>query len=194
MKFRFTKPKLKRAPAPTSGAPVGPALFVPRNIVTATYEYFLPYWKAEVETACFWFGVDLGDYQVATTVAVAKLFQTQGNFRVDKDSMRRLSASLSQQGLVNLAQVHTHPSRWVEHSPFDDERAYSTRDGAMSLVWPEYGQSTNHGLEKVGIHEMRAGIWARLSVGEISERIRLVDSLADFRWKIESGGIENDDE
>jgi hypothetical protein len=193
VKSIYRKPRLKNPPASTSGSVSTPALFVPRAIINATYEYFLPYWKAEVETACFWFGVDLGGYQVATTVAVAKLFQTRGNFRVEKDSMRRLSASMAQQRLLNLAQVHTHPSEWVNHSPYDDERAYSTREGALSVVWPDYGQSIRHDLRKLGVHEMRAGAWRQLGVAEILERVRLVDSLADFRWKIEHGGIENDE-
>lgn len=116
-------------------------LMVSRSILRATHDFFLPYWTAGVETACFWFGISSGEVQVATTVALPKLYQTAGGYRVDSKSMRRLSSSMSDQGLENLAQVHTHPSNWVGHSAFDDEHAYSTRAGSLSLVWPNYGQS-----------------------------------------------------
>jgi hypothetical protein len=95
--------------------------------------------------------------------------------------------------LTNLAQVHTHPSDWVEHSPYDDERAYSTREGALSLVWPDYGLSLNYDLCGVGVHVRRAGAWVQLDEREAGERIRLVDDFADYRWRIEGGGIRDEE-
>jgi hypothetical protein len=145
-----------------------------------------------VETACFWFGVDAGRLQVVTTVALPKLYQTGGNYLVEMVSLRRLAAEMRSLGLTNLAQVHTHPSNWVEHSPYDDERAYSTRQGALSLVWADYGLQLRHDLSGLGIHERREGEWVRLSEAETNSRIRLVDDVADFRWEIKGGEIRDE--
>jgi hypothetical protein len=146
-----------------------------------------------VETACFWFGVDVGQLQVVTTVAVPKLYQTHGNYTVEMTSLRRLAAGMRASGLTNLAQLHTHPSDWVDHSPYDDERAYSTREGALSLVWACYGSQMSHDLSGIGVHERRGAKWVRLSDGETASRIRLVDDFADFRWEIKGGGIRNEE-
>jgi hypothetical protein len=178
-------------PSPT--AEHGRVLVVSRAVLRRTHEYFLPYWQVGVETACFWFGVDGGAAQVVTTVTAPKLYQTWGNYSVEMASLRRLAAAMRGQGLSNLSQVHTHPSSWVEHSPYDDDRAYSTREGALSLVWADYGLSLGYDLRGVGVHERRDGSWVLLGEHETKERIRLVDDFADFRWRVEGGGIRNEE-
>lgn len=165
-------------------------LIVSRAILMRTYQYFLPYSKARVETACFWFGVDAGHLQIVTTVAVPKLFQTRGNYQVEKTSMRRLAAAMREKRLTNLAQIHTHPPGCdVKHSLYDDEHAYSTKDGALSLVWGDYGSHLRSDLHGIGIHERRDGEWILLSEKKASQRILLADDFADFRWEIEEGSI-----
>jgi hypothetical protein len=176
--------------APAAAAKV---LVISRAIMRRTHEYFTPYREAGVETACFWFGVDAGDAQVATTVAAPKLFQTFGNYMVEMGSMRRLSAAMRAHGLTNLAQVHTHPSDWVDHSTWDDERAYSTREGAVSIVWPDYGLGLAHDLRGLGVHERRGGEWVRLDARDAAARVRLVDDFADHRWQIEHGRIRDEE-
>lgn len=178
------------ATAPPATAKV---LVVSRAILRRTHEYFSPYHEVGVETACFWFGIDAGDVQVATTVAAPRLFQTFGNYSVEMRSMRRLSAAMREQGLTNLAQIHTHPSDWVDHSTWDDERAYSTRGGAVSIVWPDYGLGLAHDLGGLGVHERRGGEWVRLDARASAARIRLVDDFADYRWQIEQGEIRNEE-
>lgn len=169
-------------------------LIVPRSIVRRTHEYFLPYWQAGVETACFWFGNDTGEDQIVTTVAVPKLFQTFGNYGIDRGAWPRLVRSMRQQKLTNLAQIHTHPIDYcVDHSPYDDAHAYSTQPGALSLVFPDYGLMTSFDLKGVGVHERIGTGWARLNRSEVLSRIRLIDDFADFRWEIEAGGIVDEE-
>jgi hypothetical protein len=176
-----------------SGSEVSRRLYLPRWVLHRTHEILLPYWREGVETACFWFGVDAGQLQVVTTVALPKLYQTSGNYLVEMSSLRRMAALMRPSGLTNLAQVHTHPTEWVKHSPYDDEHAYSTRHGALSLVWPHYGATLGHDLHGIGVHERRNGEWIRLSETQTEERIRLVDDLADFRWEIERGRLSDDE-
>ena len=163
-------------------------LYLPQALLRETYAYFLPYWQASVETACYWFGVESEDTQIAITLAIPRLFQTAGSYRVDTDSVRQLGKEMRGQGLVNLAQIHTHPTGCgVRHSPYDDEHAYSTREGALSLVWPDYGLTLSHTLADIGVHERRGGRWILLSETEVAERIRLVESMVDKRWDILPG-------
>jgi hypothetical protein len=189
MRKKKSEPQAHQSLAPERGR----TLIVSRAALRRTHEYFLPYWQARVETAGFWFGIDAGGVQVVTTVTAPKLYQTPGNYSVDMASLRHIAAAMRAQGLTNLAQVHTHPSDWVDHSPYDDERAYSTREGALSLVWAHYGLSLNYDLSGVGILERRGGEWVKLDERGTRERIRLVDDFADFRWRIEGGGIRDEE-
>jgi hypothetical protein len=168
-------------------------LYVPRWVLSSTHSYFLPYWEARVETACYWFGAQAGTLQVVTTLATPRLIQTAGDYRVDMSPMRRLSAAMRRQGLQNLAQVHTHPGADVGHSWVDDARAYSTREGALSLVWPHYGRDHCHDLRGVGIQELRGGKWVDLDGQSSIRRVRVVDSVADYRWEIRGGGMDGRD-
>jgi hypothetical protein len=166
-------------------------LYVPRSLLRDTASYFLPYCQARVETACYWFGIETDTRQVATTLVLQRLYQTAGSYSIDTTYSRRLASEMVSLGLVNLAQVHTHPPHCsVTHSHYDDQYAYSTRDGSLSLVWPAYGCSASHSLIGVGAHEQQSGHCIQLTEAQISERIHLVESVADYRWDIVSGGIE----
>jgi len=186
---RWRRKKIKDAQRADDSNVAAPEkiLVVPRAVLQATHEHFRPYWAAGVETGCYWFGVDAGFWQVVTTLSLARLYQSPGGFRVEPKSMRRLAKGMSEQRLENLAQIHTHPSDWVGHSPFDDEHAYSTRPGSLSLVWPNYGSDLGHDLTGIGIHEYDADGWRELNQYEIRKRLLVVDSLADCRWQIEGG-------
>lgn len=165
-------------------------LILSRSVIRRTHEYFLPYWNAGVETACYWFGHDADSLQIVTTVAVPKLFQSPGNYRVEPESWRRLARSMKEQGLTNLAQIHTHPIDYtVRHSPFDDQQAYSTQEGGLSLVFADYGVGCRYDLGAVGVHERTAAGWRLLEANDVADRIRMVDDFADFRWEITGGDI-----
>lgn len=184
--------KTKKVPREESiGAPtVSRVLYLPEGLLRDTHEYFAPYWRARVESAAFWAGIELGHTQVATTLVAPGLLQTAGNFQVTRESLRRMARHLRSQGLKVLAQNHTHPTQWVGHSGYDDANAYSTGDGALSLVWPDYGAYVSCNLEGIGIHECYRHKWVELDQELRQQRIQVVGSFADFRWQI-VGGIAN---
>ena len=77
-------------------------------------------------------------HSVATTVTVPDAVTTPFNFQVSPDAMAQAGEHFTPLGLVRLAQVHTHGNACTRHSPTDDQRAYSQRDGALSLVLPHH--------------------------------------------------------
>lgn len=165
-------------------------LVISGSVLRRTHEYFYPYFEANVETACFWFGIEAESVQVVTTIAAPSLFQTAGNYQVDPASWRRLIKRMRSLGLDIIAQVHTHPVDFgVKHSWIDDERGYSTTNGSLSIVWPDYGRQFDYQLDSLGVHEIRDGDWTLLSEAERHRRMRVVDDFADFRWVINNGGI-----
>ena len=160
-----------------------PVLYLPQALLRQTHDMLFASWRAQVETACFWCGIESesGRIQVVTTVALPYIEQTTGAYRLDRTSVRHLADRLSRQGLVIVAQVHTHPpSAGTRHSRYDDGHAYSTREHALSLVWPDYGLRSAFSLDDLGVHERRHGQWVHLSAAAVSTRIHLIDSLIDL--------------
>ena len=88
---------------------------------------------------------------VATTVTVPDAVTTPFNFRVSPEAMAQAGEHFTPLGLVRLAQVHTHGNACTRHSPTDDQRAYSQRDGALSLVLPHHAAGAPR-PERAGVH------------------------------------------
>lgn len=118
--------------------------------------------------------------QIVTTVIVPE--QRNGRYRFDvlHEATRRMGALLESRRLVNLAQLHTHPGSNVEHSGWDDERAYSSRAGALSIVWPLYATALPR-FSAWGIHERQDKGWVLLRGKQRGERIVVLSGLEDLR-------------
>ena len=119
---------------------------------------------------------------VALTLPHAQLFRD--HFEVSPDAMSQAGKHLRRFQLRRLAQVHTHPGPWVGHSPWDDAKAYSQLEGAVSLVLPNHARARPR-LEEAGVHLRRAGGWEQLTAQNVAEVIRVTPSYLDFRADLE---------
>lgn len=117
---------------------------------------------------------------IATTVTVPDAVTTPFNFRVSPDAMAQAGEHFTPLGLVRLAQVHTHGNACTRHSPTDDQRAYSQRDGALSLVLPYHAAGAPQPVQ-AGVHLRGPSGWRRLRPAEASLLVRLVPGLIDHR-------------
>lgn len=117
---------------------------------------------------------------VATTVTVPDAVTTLFNFRVSPEAMAQAGEHFTPLGLVRLAQVHTHGNACTRHSPTDDQRTYSQRDGALSLVLPHHASGRPR-PEQAGVHVREPAGWRRVRPDEASRLIRLVPGLIDHR-------------
>jgi hypothetical protein len=95
-----------------------------------------------------------------------------------------MGRAVRERDLVNLAEVHTHPEAWVGHSPWDDAHAFSLRPGALSIVWPKYGQQLP-AFEAWGVHERAADKWVHLEGRRAARRITILPGLVDLRTRLE---------
>jgi hypothetical protein len=117
---------------------------------------------------------------VATTVTVPDAVTSAGNYAVSAAAMAQAGEHFEILGLVRLAQVHTHGDHWVGHSTVDDRRAYSQRDGALSLVLPHHAAG-RPGPWQAGIHIREPTGWRWIAADEIDNVVRLVPGLIDQR-------------
>lgn len=117
---------------------------------------------------------------VVTTIALPDAELHPGYFRVSAAAMSKVGAHLRRERMARLAQVHTHGDDWLDHSPIDDEDAYSQRIGSLSLVLPKHAV-LRPTLHAAGIHVRERSGWRRLTSAEITESIHIVPSIYDFR-------------
>jgi hypothetical protein len=133
-----------------------------------------------LERVGYFDGVRNKDIGVVTTVVIPEAELHPRYYRVSADAMSAAGQHLRRYDLVRLAQVHTHGGVWTGHSKRDDERAYSQRPGALSIVLPDHGLCCP-GLGDAGVHLRERGGWRELAPDEVLERIRLVPDFLDFR-------------
>jgi hypothetical protein len=117
---------------------------------------------------------------VATTITIPEAHEQNGHFHVGTAEMSRAGRHLRGLGMIRLAQVHSHPAGWTGHSPHDDEMAFSQRDGALSLIVPDYA-GTAPGVNDCGIHIRERHGWRELKPAEKPDVIQILPSLIDLR-------------
>ncbi len=115
---------------------------------------------------------------VVTTITIPNAELHPGWFRVAADDMRAAGRHLRTLGMTRLAQVHTHGTHYVDHSPTDDSETYSQRVGAVSIVLPNHGADQQH-LRGAGIHVRDRTGWRRLSPED--DIVTFVPDLIDLR-------------
>lgn len=151
----------------------GRVLTVPESALMQMTAAFQKYARRRREACCFWYGQtdDQGNGQVAAVVLPTQRNAT-GNYSITGEAMSVVSRATRPYGWRNLAQVHTHPGTWVDHSAYDDTHVNSRQ--ALSLVLPNYGAWVEPWPTGVGVHEFQAGWWHRLTVEQIVLRIRVL--------------------
>ena len=96
----------------------------------------------------------------------------------------RVVKELVDHRFVHLAQVHSHPGAWVDHSDGDDEWAAFKHHGLLSLVVPNYCRRGMLPLAKCGVHRYQDGEFKRLSDKYVESHFELSDAeiqLFDLR-------------
>ncbi|WIX92513.1 hypothetical protein [Amycolatopsis sp. DG1A-15b] len=112
-----------------------------------------------------------GRVYVAVTVVVPDAVLRPRNYLVPAEAVRAAGR------MTRVAQVHSHGDDFVDHSPTDDERAYSQRTGAVSVVVPFHGR-TRPGLAECGVHVRAEAGWRRVRPESV---IRIIPSILDLR-------------
>jgi hypothetical protein len=121
------------------------------------------------ESGVMWYGTKdvSGDGTVCYVVAPRQQMRL-GNYHVSAEALAEVVHRLPE-GWKPLAQAHSHPGKWVDHSSYDDGMVSSHR--ILSLVFPSYGRRTGGFLQGVGVHEWQNGYWHRLDPDLAKKRI-----------------------
>lgn len=184
--LRALKGALSRLLAKDNGSATAPVLFAHPQIFALSRRAFESTCRAGLECGLFWYGPLTGGRSTVAAIVVPDQLNRPGNYRVSGAAMDRVSAHTLQYGWLNLAQVHTHPGKYVNHSPYDDDETVSSH--ILSLVFPDYGGPFSDWRDCVGVHECVNGQWRRLGRRNVVKRLVLsakapVPELIDLRGR-----------
>jgi proteasome lid subunit RPN8/RPN11 len=114
---------------------------VPAAIVRETLAHLQQAGRQCKECVVLWLAEDR-DAELAVKAAYRPdQMAKEDVFRIPPSSMRALLATLSRNGLMIAAQVHSHPQQ-AFHSRADDTWAIVRHVGALSLVVPDFALKT----------------------------------------------------
>jgi hypothetical protein len=137
------------------------------------------------EGIVYWFGLQLGDRAVVTTLVVPDADTSGGAVSTTVEANAEAITLLVDTPLVHLGQAHSHPGRNVGHSSIDDAETFSRCDGAISVVVPWFGRY-GFKLEECGVHRHMGGRFRR--VEDVEDHLRIFRGFADLRRQARGEG------
>src|SRR5579872_1959831 len=133
------------------------------------------------EGIVYWAGRQCrGDWLVTTCVA-PQARTTPGSFRTSTAANAEVVTSINEVGLEIVAQVHSHPGGFTDHSDGDSRGALMPYEGFLSIVVPHYGTRGIWPLSRCGVHRFESGRFRRLSAEEVNNTFRVIPTSIDLR-------------
>ncbi len=158
-----------------------PLIFIARTLLDETARLLASFTlRKDSEGVVYWFGLELGQRAVVTTLVVPDAETEMGFVRTSAVANAEAISVMVDTPLVSLGQAHSHPRRWVDHSPLDDRETFAQFPGAISLVVPFYGRRGCE-LAHCGVHRHLDGRYKRIAQARVSDHLRVIPGFADFR-------------
>lgn len=162
-----------------SGRKVLPVVYLPEALADQTAALLDSFaQEGPSEGVVYWFGFELADRAVVTTLIVPAADTTGGRISTSAECNAEAVGQIVGTPLVYLGQAHSHPGWQVGHSPVDDRDTFARFDGAISVVVPWFGRY-GFVLQDCGVHQHVGGQFRR--VERVNEHLRLMPSLRDLR-------------
>jgi len=161
----------------------GPQLFLPKHLTVAIEGLLRTYGGGDDHEGIVYLGgLELaGIGAVALSALSPQAETTWGSFKTGLQSNTEVVEALATQHLSLVAQVHSHPGEWVDHSDGDDEGALVKFDGFWSIVVPTFARKGMTPIESCGVHVYRRRAFRRLTSAAIAARVHLVPHSIDLR-------------
>jgi proteasome lid subunit RPN8/RPN11 len=172
----FAAPRLPRRPLR--------GRFLLAEAALAETERLLPTYRdsqGDHEGIVFWLGRQLDDLTVLTTALAPNAITSPGSVECSREQMAEAVDVAARRGLGLLAQVHSHPSGWCEHSLGDDEMIFMPYEGMLSVVAPRYGRTGMRPLAGIGVHQHQDGRWVAAEPASVTESLIVIPAGIDLR-------------
>lgn len=167
----------ERRPLPiTPYAWSGKTLSISVSAVEATLQMLRRFGAREA--GVFWYGERTPEGGCVSAVLAPRQRMERTWYDVTPDAMSEMVEVLRDTSWRPLAQIHSHPGPWVEHSLYDDKMVSNRR--ALSLVIPNYGRWSGPWPAGLGVHDFADNYWHLLGKADAARRIQL-SPAADVR-------------
>lgn len=134
----------------------------------------------ESEGVVYWFGLEIGERAVVTTLIVPDADTSTGAVRTSAAANAEAVGAVVGTPLVLLGQAHSHPFERVGHSWVDDRDTFAQFPGALSVVVPHYGRQGME-LASCGVHRHLDGKYRRIRGARVEQHLRALPGVRDLR-------------
>ena len=160
---------------------VTPIVYVTTTLLHETARLLASFAEVEdSEGVVYWFGFQLGDRAVITTLVVPNADTTDGRVSTSAASNAEALGAIVGTPLLLIGQAHSHPFEYVGHSSVDDRDTFAQFPGAISVVVPFFGRE-GFDLSMCGVHRHIEGKFRQIRSSQVHKHLRVVPGLADFR-------------
>lgn len=180
-KFSFLKPKKRETP-------LDGLRYMVSNLVIEKTEAVLSDYRNKNEPSeglVYWAGKRQGELIIISGVIAPKILSHAQGIDIPNSHYSNVVNFLSENKIIQLGQVHSHPGTWVDHSVYDDRGATSKVEGLLSIVVPKYGSQGMRPLKNCGVHRFAKETFIRLSEKYIEEHFQISGDtrfqFGDFR-------------
>jgi len=133
------------------------------------------------EGIVYWAGIATSSSWVIVSVLTPEAETTPGSYRTTVRANAYVVKAVNEMKLQILAQVHGHPTDWVNHSLGDNIGAFMPYEGFYSVILPGYGLRGMLPIETCGFHRFEHGRFVYIEAGEVKKHFVVVPSSVDFR-------------
>ncbi len=170
-----------KIPSPIVSSP--PHVYISTSVLDATKRFLQAskYRCKKHEGIVYWAGRDSGEDWLILTCIAPRATTTRGSFKVSAKTNAHVIMLLNKLHLTLLAQVHSHPGSWVDHSPGDNEGVFMPYKYFLSIIVPYYSVENLWPLTTCGVHRFSGTTFYRLTNSEIEENIQLLPTSCDLR-------------
>lgn len=132
------------------------------------------------EGVVYWFGLELGDRSIVTTLIVPNADTRRGEVHTTAAANAEAVSGIVGTPLVLLGQAHSHPGFQVGHSSIDDRDTFCQFTGALSIVVPFFG-FYGADLTLCGVHRHMNGAYYRIPATDVGAHLVVLPGERDFR-------------
>lgn len=149
-------------------------IYIDKKCWESTMKGLLQRSKGVRESACIWAGVRYEtEWRVNDIIFLDDLKGTQKGrlfHSTPREASKKAFEILRGKGLQIIADVHTHPEKWVGLSPVDMQHPIEYRTGLLAIVIPHYARYPVT-LNNLGVHEYLGSTkWRQLPLDEVKKR------------------------
>jgi hypothetical protein len=145
--------------------PDGIQYLITKEVIDYTVQILQEYGRGKdaAEGVVYWAGSVNGDVRNITAAIAPKTDSSRYGINTSNESNAKFVEFICDYDLEYIAQVHSHPGTWVDHSEVDNEETAFRSEGLVSIVVPSFGENGMSPLFMCGIHRFSNGKFIRLN-------------------------------